>query len=78
MHTKPTARLNRFAGPPFFVNINLCNATFLFFTLLFSSESTAIKRKVQDSLHYIRKEEDKKCMRKEKALLKEVVIMEYI
>lgn len=50
----------------------------LFFSLLFSSESTAIKRKVQDSLHYIRKEEDKKCMRKEKALLKEVVIMEYI
>lgn len=50
----------------------------LFFSLLFSSESTPIKRKVQDSLHYIRKEENKKGMRKEKALLKEVVIMEYI
>lgn len=50
----------------------------LLFSLLVSSESTPIKREVQDTVHYIRKEKKEKGMRKEKALLKEVVIMEYI
>lgn len=47
MHTKPTARLNRFAGPPFFVNINLCNA------FLYSSHQSQRQLKGRSKTRFI-------------------------